>query len=294
MMKRKVIIVEGSSVKDLDDLPGAQADTLNWRNFLRTSYGGAWGERCFSILKNPTPDMVLSCIRANRVGYLMVIFSGHGFHAIEENDDFICLNPNKTGERHLSVHLIEENIREYASCGTLIIDACRGSEEGVKEKVVYKKAVNEGMQQRTFCRTRKIPIIIESDDSAEKTIVPDAYWMDLFLTEKKLPEKEYVNQRFTYYKNWINNCNLDVYITMKACAITQSADEYIFEQDGRMGGHFTCALLDAVKQWKNQQQMPHIPYTTLNAFDDAEKLMPDSQQTPEYSPDGEEQVFAFS
>ena len=293
-MKRKVIIVEGSSVKDLDDLPGAKADTLNWYNFLRTFCGGAWGEGCFSILKNPTPSEVLSSICAEKMDYLMVVFSGHGFHAIEENDDFICLNPNKKGERHLSVSLIEKCIQDYASCGTLIMDACRGNEEGVKEKVVYKKALNEGTQQRTFCRTRNVPTIIESNVSVEKTIMQDAYWKNLLLTENKLPEKEYEKQRLTYYQNWIDNCNVDVYITMKACAITQSASEYIFEQDGRMGGHFTCALLDAVKQWKNLQQMPHIPYTTLNAFDDAEKLMPDSQQTPEYSPDGEEQVFAFS
>ena len=174
-MKRKVIIIEGSSVENQNDLPGAQADTLNWLNFLRTFNGGAWEKDCFNILKNPTPNLVLNTLCADEVYYLMVIFSGHGFHAVEENDDFICLNPNKKGERHLSVSLIEKCIQDYASCGTLIIDACRGNEEGVKEKVVYKRTLNEGMQQRTFCRTREAPIVVESKVSVEKIIVPDVF-----------------------------------------------------------------------------------------------------------------------
>ena len=294
MMKRKVIIVEGSSVKDLDDLPGAKADTLNWYNFLRTACGGAWGERCFSILKNPTSSEVLSSICAEKMDYLMIVFSGHGFHAIEEDKDFICLNPNETGGCNLSVPLIEECIQDNASSGTLIIDACRGNEEGVKEKIIFKKAQNEGTMQRTFCRTYVPQIILESDVSVKEIIVQDEYWRDLLREEMNLSEQERESLHLAYYKNWINNYVPDVYITMKACAITQSADEYIFEQDGRMGGHFTCALLDAVQNWRKQQKMPHIPYSTLDAFNDAKLLMPNSQQTPEYTPEDKEQVFAFS
>lgn len=306
-MLRKVILIDGSNVKNEDELPGVKVDIKNWLYFLCSSCGGAFGANEIVVLQNPTPDRVISEMQRNATIYMMVVFSGHGFHSTEEDEDFICLNPNSSGESFLSVSDMQTEMQKNAKKGLLIMDACRGLLTGVSGKWIISEQMQpafEGASTKTLAmmtRNVRMPVM----DSVHRFVrekrsnieAEHPYWRNLYLKESKMELYQKIVRRRIYMRLWWKSFRVlnSGFVTMKACAITESAHEYEFEQDGRLGGHFTTALLDAASLWKMKQNSSFRVYSTIKAFEDARRLIPNSQQNPEYYPDETvENIFALS
>ena len=187
------------------------------------------------------------------------------------------------------------------------MDACRGLLTGVSGKWIISKQMKpalEGVSPKTLAmltRTVRTPTtdsirrFVHEKRSNKETLHP--YWCDFYTDEQNMDIRRKNTRRRLYMKLWWKTFRVlkSGFVTMKACAITESAHEYEFEQDGRLGGHFTTALLDAASLWKQQQKSSnHYIYSTKKAFNDAKKLIPNPQQNPEYSPKTVENVFAIS
>ena len=305
-MLRKVILIEGSHVEDEDELPGAKVDITNWIYFLSSSCGGAFCANEIVVLQNPNPNTVMLEIQRDEPVYMMVVFSGHGFHSTEEDEDFICLNPNSQGNSFLSLSDIQAVMQKQAKRGLLIMDACRGLLTGASGKWIVSEQMQpalENASQRTFAMitrdvrmptTESVRRLVREKRSNIEALHP--YWRSFYLKERNMELCQKNVRRKIYMRLWWKSFSVlnSGFVTMKACAITESAHEYKFEQDGRLGGHFTTALLDAASLWRMQQHSSFRVYSTKRAFNDAKSLIPNPQQNPEYSPKNMENVFALS
>lgn len=288
-MLRKVILIEGSNVKDEEELPGAKVDIKNWLYFLCSSCGGAFGANEIVVLQNPTPDRVISEMKHNETIYMMVVFSGHGFHSTEEDEDFICLNPDSQGNSFLSLSDIQAVMQKQAKRGLLIMDACRGLLTGASGKWIVSEQMQpalENASQRTFAMitrevrmptTESVRRLVREKRSNIEALHP--YWRSFYLKERNMELCQKIFRRRIYMRLWWKSFRVlnSGFVTMKACAITESAHEYEFEQDGRLGGHFTTALLDAASLWKMKQNSSFRVYSTIKAFEDARRLIPNSR-----------------
>lgn len=306
-MKRKAVLIEGSNVVEEKKLPGAIADIVNWKHFLYSFQGGAWYESEIIHLKNCSPQNIIDEIRKDDVDYLMIVFSGHGFHDTKDCSDYICLNPDNQSKCHLSTDIIENEMRKRSTYGTLIIDACRTelfnikgkwgniSERNITDVTDFSTACYS--MQRDFSHKNFPSNIYRHKPSIQAiTISEHPYWLNRYDERRKMDVGSKILKTSKYRNAWQKSfeCFNSGFVIMKSCAKAKGADEYIFEQDGRLGGIFTTSLLDATYLWEKEQNTPLEIYSTLNTFTDALKCMRCELQKPEYSPKEYENPFALS
>jgi len=113
-MTRKALIIGGPDAQ----IPGVYADMKNYREFFKSSAGGAWYEHEITTLENPSTSAVRECIRTLQTAdYSVVIFAGHGYYSTTRRCTMIQLKSN--------IEMEEHELKVGARKHTLIIDACR-------------------------------------------------------------------------------------------------------------------------------------------------------------------------
>jgi hypothetical protein len=135
-MSRKAILIEASSIKGHDDLPGARVDVENYSSFLQSPIGGLWLPDEIEILRNPTRLLLKkTLLQAKIVDYAMVAFSGHGYHAHGRTIDEtrVCLNDNEEAS-------VQELNPGNERCA-IIADCCRKVTEVLLEKRAWQFSV---------------------------------------------------------------------------------------------------------------------------------------------------------
>jgi hypothetical protein len=119
-MTRKAILIEASTIKKHDDLPGARADVKKYKAYLQSAIGGAWMDSEISVLSHPTKDLLSKHIKlAGHADYAFVAFSGHGYHAQGKDIDESRLCINDTEE----IAVFELN--PGCARSLMVADSCR-------------------------------------------------------------------------------------------------------------------------------------------------------------------------
>lgn len=253
-MKRYAIIIESGNVKGQDDLPGARLDLRNWVRFLKSELGGAWEESEIWPVNKPTSAEVRTKLQEHADDYIFVAFSGHG----EQRGDmvYVCLNDS---EQNVSETIFTPNL------GTVVLDCCRGSDNGRSGRIVEAKAM----------------------DSSTATFS----LMNSCSVQDGLRRIKRCNRR-TLFLNAIKNNPFSKVVRMYSCSKGQGAEE-----DPNAGGLYTSMLIGEAKSWgKSIHSCNHDKiYTTLDAHNSvvSELKKIGSQQLPEYQPVWQEYPFAI-
>jgi hypothetical protein len=251
-MKRKAILIESSKVAGATELPGAVVDIENWRNFLKSDWGGAWRDSEIISLSQPGSSDVEAALNVDSDCYCFVAFSGHG------SNGAVLLN------EYWSNGFAISKLKPRSSRGTLIVDACRGVQDA--EDYFRKAQALENM-------------------SIANTVVYKALMgrSVIFASSADLSERVQLMKRagivVDYRQRWDEalDASSNGIVEMLACAKGQAAGE-----NPSAGGYYTSLLLQSADLWRHKTTSAKI-HTTKEAHDYAASQLPD-QQTPEYSP----------
>lgn len=119
-MKRTAIII-GNEGTLRNPLPGVPVDMVNYRNFLRSDFGGAWEENEIISGNKWDIDSLHNEIFRNKIRgteYFLIIFTGHGY-AIKGDDTYFELQDGEDlGLKKLHGWL-------YGTRSLVIADSCR-------------------------------------------------------------------------------------------------------------------------------------------------------------------------
>ena len=119
-MNRYAVLVETSSLRGHDDLPGAKADVESYRKWLKSDFGGAWEDSEIRMLSKPTKSALQRAIQLAGIhDYGVITFSGHGHHVKGKGIDEtrLCINDNE----EISVY----DLNPQCSYSLIVADACR-------------------------------------------------------------------------------------------------------------------------------------------------------------------------
>lgn len=118
-MNRKGIIISNPGELGAENYcEGVKRDVANYRSFLLSPNGGVWRESELEEMKRPSVAEVRRKIESLRnYGYVLVIFSGHGYHCSIRGSSVLEL---RAGEE-----IDSDEFREEADKLTLILDCCR-------------------------------------------------------------------------------------------------------------------------------------------------------------------------
>lgn len=114
-MNRRVLIISNPGEINSDNYcEGVKKDVINYIEFFRSTYGGAWYSDEIISLERPTKNELRKyLIKVDSADYSIVVFTGHGY--MDKCDTIIEL---RDGE--------EYNTRFLKKSGrTLILDCCR-------------------------------------------------------------------------------------------------------------------------------------------------------------------------
>lgn len=105
---------------------GAERDIENYKRYFLSPEGGAWlPQEILSPLISPSASKlysVLSSIQADKLDYLVIVFSGHGALTPDETGTYLCLR----GEELLyNNYILDKNLLGYAARQLTILDCCR-------------------------------------------------------------------------------------------------------------------------------------------------------------------------
>jgi len=138
-MEKRILLIGND-----EGLPGVKVDIENYKNFFKSSIGGAWLDSelipklnvsRFDLLKE------IQRLKLQSLDYLVVIFSGHGG---QKRETVFELNPS--GET-----LNESEIRHICNRQLNIFDCCRAYPQRLFEGTIYK-AVSETLTDFTTRR----------------------------------------------------------------------------------------------------------------------------------------------
>ena len=114
MTTRAALLIASPDAK----IPGAHMDALNFRKFLRSPLGGAWGDNEIKVLENPSMrELNYELRRLEDCDYAFVTFAGHGRHV--STDRWVRIQIN------LSDEISSIDLRKGAKKQTVILDCCR-------------------------------------------------------------------------------------------------------------------------------------------------------------------------
>ena len=243
-MKRKAILIESSNVTGQDDLPGARVDIQNWVNFLTSALGGAWLSHEIVTMSKPTSAEVKKEIEVDLDCYSFVAFSGHG------RDGTVVLN-EYWDDFPIS------SLRPKSRQGTMIVDSCRGLDEG---------------RPYSFSRTA----ILASESVGREVVMNSREGRSTKFASYLTSLQESLSNHKASWGTSLSSSAAGV-VEMLACAKGQGAGE-----DPKAGGYYTALLLQSADIWQQGTTTNGI-HTTKNAHDHAAKMLP-AQQTPEYKP----------
>jgi hypothetical protein len=164
-MDRFAVLVETSTLKGHDDLPGAKADVESYREWLKSDFGGAWEDSEILTLSKPLKSNLQRAIQlAGARDYALVTFSGHGHHVKGKGIDETRLCINDTEE--ISVFEL------YPQCpySLIVADACRKVSylDAVKQAKAFAMALNESERRLKPNRARCRALFDASLSKAEK------------------------------------------------------------------------------------------------------------------------------
>jgi hypothetical protein len=208
---KKALLIEASSVRNCNDLPGARKDIENWKTHLSEGHGGSWTS--IRICSAPRLADLKSLIRdlTSTAHYSLVVFSGHGYYDPSSRSNRIVLNDVDQG---VSV----EEFRPGHNRSITLVDACRGIESGL----VGLSALNESVQNK-------------QGSFAERTIM-------LANSRSMGPVPPTVEQ----YRNHFDAEAVKILgrALLFSCSITEGAGE---NKDA--GGYYTSEILRAARRW---------------------------------------------
>lgn len=142
-MNRKVLIISNPGEIGADNYcEGVKKDVLNYTNFFKDTYGGAWFDSEIISLERPTKQKLDSYLaQIDAADYSIIVFTGHGY--MNDYDTIIEL---KDGE--------EYNTKYLAKSGrTLILDCCRKKYNPMPDTVLAEFA--NKLQKRSMDDARK-------------------------------------------------------------------------------------------------------------------------------------------
>ena len=257
-MNRYALIIESSNVKGEDDLPGARDDADNWVEYLKSNLGGSWSDSEIRRLSKPSAINLDIWLNLYKDRYCFVTFSGHGRHSAKANETYVCLNES---DRDYPI----SQLKPRGSKGTLIVDACRGTEDGKRAVITEATAMNEVLDVANALRNREQIVKMS-------TSVP-------------------VSQAYKW-RNYLRDKTLNGVVTMYSCNVGEAAGEYEVG-DPQKGGYYSSTLIAVAEQWSKKSYSSGV-YSTKKAHDDTviyfEKAFP--QQNPQYTPPYLEFPFA--
>lgn len=249
-MSRFAIIIESSNVKGEEDLPGARDDADHWVEYLKSNLGGSWSDSEIQRLPKPSSKTLDIWLDTFKDRYCFVAFSGHGRHSTKENETYVCLNES---DRDYPI----SRMKPRGSKGTLIVDACRGTEDGQRSVIKEATAMNEVLDIANALRNREQLV--------------------------KLSASVPVTQAYQW-RNYLRDNTLNGIVTMYSCNVGEAAGEYEVG-DARKGGYYSSTLIAVAEQWSRKSYSSGI-YTTKEAHDNTviyfKKAFP--QQNPQYEP----------
>ena len=119
-MDRRAILIESSTIKGHDDLPGARTDVESYERFLKSDFGGAWEGSEIIIMRKPSKELLQQSVKLSKhYDYSFVTFSGHGHHVIgkDVNETRLCINDTE----EISVY----ELNSQGPYSLVVADACR-------------------------------------------------------------------------------------------------------------------------------------------------------------------------
>jgi hypothetical protein len=249
-MSRQAIIIESSNIKGEADLPGAREDADNWIKFLKSNLGGSWSDSEIKRLSKPSSTTLDIWLNLYRDRYCFIAFSGHGRHSTKANETYVCLNDS---DRDYPI----SRLKPRGSKGTLIVDACRGTEDGKRAVITEATAMNEVLDVANALRDRGQIV--------------------------KLSASVLESQGYKW-RNYLRDDALNGIVTMYSCNVGEGAGEYEVG-DPKKGGYYSSTLIAVAEQWSRKSYSSGI-YTTKQAHDDTVTYFQTAfpQQNPQYEP----------
>uniref|UniRef100_UPI00352B50C3 caspase family protein n=2 Tax=Bacteria TaxID=2 RepID=UPI00352B50C3 len=118
----------------------------NYQEFLQTKLGGEWHDNEIESLRNPTAIRIKQKINnfLNGADYTFIIFSGHGFTAIENDAQYLEVSGGD---------IVLYDLKTNARRQTVILDACRGFDSVNNELL---KSLDETAFIGTISSTRQL------------------------------------------------------------------------------------------------------------------------------------------
>jgi hypothetical protein len=117
MVRKAIIIGSPGSKESYNYLKGVDADLHHLASFLKSPIGGSWDDKEIAVFNKCTTEKLIDTIQNIKCDYILVYFSGHGCHGL--NETIIAINDNETMSVSKLISLIQ------ASKGLILIDACR-------------------------------------------------------------------------------------------------------------------------------------------------------------------------
>ncbi len=130
-MDRYALLIEGSNIKGLKSLPGAENDVIAMREYLMSSVGGEWRDDEIVTINQMRLRKIRTMLMRHIDDFCFVYFSGHGSEEVR-GVPTVCLNDN---ELDVSV----TDLYPAGNYGIVITDCCRGNEqESLNESVEFE------------------------------------------------------------------------------------------------------------------------------------------------------------
>lgn len=207
---KKALLIESSSVRGCEDLPGARKDMQTWSSHLRSGVGGGWND--IQILSKPSLSLLKFYV--NNISatshYSFVVFSRHGYYDARRCATRIALND--TEQDVLVSEFVPFNNRSVC-----VVDACRGAES----ELVGLSAQNESVHNKQGMSARRTDLV-NSALSALNASILQRYRMCFDAEAAKLNGKA----------------------LLYSCGIGEAAGE-----NKNAGGYYTSAITRAAKIW---------------------------------------------
>ncbi len=161
-MKRRALIIycDNTSPKRL---VGPPMDKENYFAYLTSSLGGSWYDNEILPLHNPYPCDVSQAINGfmNDADYTLIIFSGHGAHEINTNQQLLELQGGD---------ILISQLKTNAPRQTIIIDSCRVLYSAKREDLKKYALLDESKLSVGSTRTLFEQMLLETDEGLSVTM----------------------------------------------------------------------------------------------------------------------------
>ena len=247
-MNRYALLIESSSVKGLEDLPGARRDMVNWKKHLKNNFAGAWNDNEIRELSKPTTgDLSKWIAHLNTMDFAIVVFSGHGYR--DKGQDYICLNDF---EQSVHVSYFQPSCRSI-----VVLDACRGVEETQAVALSTSHASN----------STNYSFLANSVNYAKLAEAAN--------------EIQLQNRYRLFYESELQKINGRV--VLQSCAVGEAAGENPLN-----GGYYTTSLLRSARKWHEvRKDLPYkyiLPIYEANSLAIADMRQRNIFQSPQMTP----------